>query len=172
MRAAFDPWVGKEDPLEEGMATHSSVLAWRIPWTEEPGGLWCMGLQRVGHDWATYTHTQTHPGFSSSDGFIFSFFILLFTSEKKKKVKIVNVISESEFSEYWSCSKDSKMCSKHDKMWLFKSTFLKHHETYLTLTVGKNNSERKACYIPHQRETIFFLCLSKPKFWLAQVWRV
>ena len=60
---------------------------------------------------------------------------------KKKKVKIVNVISESEFSEYWSCSKDSKMSSKHDKMWLFKSTFLKHHETYLTLTVGKNNSE-------------------------------
>ena len=89
-----------------------------------------------------------------------SFYLLL----KKKKVKIVNVISESEFSEYWSCSKDSKMCSKHDKMWLFKSTFLEHHETYLTLTVGKNNSDRKACYIPHQRETIFFLCLSKPKF--------
>ena len=39
-----------EDPLEEGMATHSSVLAWRIPWTEEPGGLQSMGLQRVGHD--------------------------------------------------------------------------------------------------------------------------
>ena len=39
-----------EDPLEKEMATHSSILAWRIPWTEEPGGLWCMGLQRVGHD--------------------------------------------------------------------------------------------------------------------------
>ena len=39
-----------EDPLEEGMATHSSILAWRIPWTEEPGGLQSMGLQRVGHD--------------------------------------------------------------------------------------------------------------------------
>ena len=37
--------------LEEGMATHSSILAWRIPWTEEPGGLQPMGLQRVGHDW-------------------------------------------------------------------------------------------------------------------------
>ena len=36
--------VGQEDPLEEGMATHSSILAWRIPWTEEPGGLWSMGL--------------------------------------------------------------------------------------------------------------------------------
>ena len=39
-----------EDPLEEGMATHSSNLAWRIPWTEEPGGLQSIGLQRVGHD--------------------------------------------------------------------------------------------------------------------------
>ena len=40
-----------EDPLEEGMATHSSIVAWRIPWTEEPGGLQSIGLQRVGHDW-------------------------------------------------------------------------------------------------------------------------
>ena len=39
-----------EDPLEEGMATHSGVLAWRIPWTEEAGGLQSIGLQRVGHD--------------------------------------------------------------------------------------------------------------------------
>ena len=39
-----------EDPLEKGMATHSSILAWRIPWTEEPDGLQSMGLQRVGHD--------------------------------------------------------------------------------------------------------------------------
>ena len=39
-----------EDPLEEGMATHSSILIWRIPWTEEPGGLQFMGSQRVGHN--------------------------------------------------------------------------------------------------------------------------
>ena len=44
-----------EDPLEKGTATHSSILAWRIPWTEEPGGLQSMGSQRVGHDWATFT---------------------------------------------------------------------------------------------------------------------
>ena len=42
--------LGQEDPLEEEMATHSSILAWRIPWTEEPGGLQSMGLQRVRHD--------------------------------------------------------------------------------------------------------------------------
>ena len=42
--------LDQEDALEEGMATHSSLLAWRTPWTEEPGGLQSMGLQRVGHD--------------------------------------------------------------------------------------------------------------------------
>ena len=48
--------LGQEDPLEKEMATHSSILAWRIPWTEEPGGLQSMGSQRVGHDWATSLH--------------------------------------------------------------------------------------------------------------------
>ena len=42
--------LGREDPLEEGIATHSSILAWRIPWTEEPGRLQSRGSQRVGHD--------------------------------------------------------------------------------------------------------------------------
>ena len=42
--------LGWEDPLEKGMATHSSILAWRIPWTEEPGRLQSMGSQRVGYD--------------------------------------------------------------------------------------------------------------------------
>ena len=43
-------WLGQEDPLVKGMVTHSSILAWGIPWTEEPGGLQSMGLQRVGQD--------------------------------------------------------------------------------------------------------------------------
>ena len=42
--------LDREDPLEKGMATHSSILAWRIPWTEEPGGLQSTGSQKVGHD--------------------------------------------------------------------------------------------------------------------------
>ena len=51
--AMQETWVqslGWEDPLEEGMATHSSILAWKIPWTEEPGRLQSMGSQRVRHD--------------------------------------------------------------------------------------------------------------------------
>ena len=51
--AMQETWVqslGREGPLEEGMATHYSILAWRIPWTEEPGRLQPIGSQRVGHD--------------------------------------------------------------------------------------------------------------------------
>ena len=51
-----ETWVwslGWKDPLEEDKATHSSILAWRISWTEEPGGLQSKGSQRIGHDWAT-----------------------------------------------------------------------------------------------------------------------
>ena len=58
--AMWETWVrslGWEDPLEKGMATHCSILVWRIPWTEEPGGLQSMGLQRVRHDWAIFTWT-------------------------------------------------------------------------------------------------------------------
>ena len=55
--AMQETWVqslGWEDPLEKGTATHSSILAWRIPWTEEPGRLQSMGLQTVRHDWAAF----------------------------------------------------------------------------------------------------------------------
>ena len=73
--AVQETWVrflGQEDLLEKGMATHSSVLAWKIPWAEKPGGLQSMGSQRVRHDWATntfiymcvyiytYVHTYIH----------------------------------------------------------------------------------------------------------------
>ena len=52
--------LGQKDPLEKGMATRSSILAWRIPCTGEPGRLQSMGLQKVGHDWVTNTHTDTY----------------------------------------------------------------------------------------------------------------
>ena len=55
-----ETWVwsqGQEDLLEEKMATHSSALAWRVPCTEDPGGLWSMGSERVGHDWVIKKQT-------------------------------------------------------------------------------------------------------------------
>ena len=53
MRETWVQSLGQEDPLEKEMATHFSTLAWKIPWTEEPGRLQSMGSQRVGHDWVT-----------------------------------------------------------------------------------------------------------------------
>ena len=52
--------LGQKDPLEEGMATHSSVLIWRIPWTEEPVGLQSLGSQRVRHNWSNLAHTHVN----------------------------------------------------------------------------------------------------------------
>ena len=57
-RHKFHPWVRKI-PLEEGTATHSSILAWRIPWTEEPGGLQSTKSERVGHGWSDLAHTKS-----------------------------------------------------------------------------------------------------------------
>ena len=57
--AMWETWVWSlEDPLEKGMTAHSSILAWRIPWTEEPGGLQSMGSQGVGHEWSNLAHTH------------------------------------------------------------------------------------------------------------------
>ena len=59
-----ETWVWSlswDDPLEKGMATHSSILAWRIPWTEQPGRLQFMGSQRVRHDWAAFTLSKSIP---------------------------------------------------------------------------------------------------------------
>ena len=63
MQESQELWVqslGLEDPLEKEMATHSSILAWIIPCTEEPDGLQSIGSQRVGHDWSDWAHTDTY----------------------------------------------------------------------------------------------------------------
>ena len=59
MQETWVQFLGWEDLLEKEMATHSSILAWRIPWSEEPGEPQTMGSQRVGHDWATNTYFST-----------------------------------------------------------------------------------------------------------------
>ena len=60
--AMLETWVpslGQEDPLEKDVTPHSSILAWEIPWTEEPGGLQCMGPQKIGHDLVTKRQAKT-----------------------------------------------------------------------------------------------------------------
>ena len=72
--------LGQEDPLEEDMATHSSILAWRLPWTEESGGLQSMGLYRVRHDWSDLASMLEKKRFSA--------YKIYFTIEIKKKYLI------------------------------------------------------------------------------------
>ena len=59
MRETWVQSLGWEDPLEEGMGTHSSILVWRIPWTKEPSGPQSIGSPRVRHDCVTHTHAYT-----------------------------------------------------------------------------------------------------------------
>ena len=64
--------LGQKDPLEEEMATHSHVLAWRIPWTGEPGWLWSLRSQRIGHQGVTkHTNTHTHTAEKSPSQNVF-----------------------------------------------------------------------------------------------------
>ena len=65
--------LGGEDPLEKEMATHSSILAWRIPWIEEPGRLLSMGSQRVRHNCVANTFTFTFKGYARRPGYHFYF---------------------------------------------------------------------------------------------------
>ena len=60
--------LGWEDSLEKEMTAHSNILAWRIPWTEEPGGLQSMGSQRVGHDWVINAHQPPPPPPGDNEG--------------------------------------------------------------------------------------------------------
>ena len=86
-------WVqslGRKNPLEKEMTTHSSILAWKISWTEEPGGLQSMAQQRVGHDWATNTSNffqQSARG--SKKTVVHHFRALILLSDKLPKIIIL-----------------------------------------------------------------------------------
>ena len=84
--------LGWEDHLEKRTATHSSILAWRIPWTEEPGELQSMGLQRAGHDWATNSFTT----FQYSIAYIYHiFFICLSVDEHLGCVYVLAIVNSA-----------------------------------------------------------------------------
>ena len=72
--------LNQEHPLEKEMATHSSILVWEIPWTEEPGGLQCMGSRRIGHDWAHthafYSGATQEPGNMNSESELIKWMVL------------------------------------------------------------------------------------------------
>ena len=85
--------LGWEDPLEKEMATHSSILAWRTPWTEEPGGLQSVVLQRIRHDWNDLAHTDTNTlNVTITTGYFLSIHTW--------------VLSTIEREKYWTCFSD------------------------------------------------------------------
>ena len=108
-----ETWVrslGWEDPLEKGMATHSSLLAWRIPWTQEPGEIQSMGLQRVGHSYVTNTFT-------------FHFFRqreTLDVSSTKKRRKLIAILNLPRFymvASLWESRAPTCLAPYHCKEW-------------------------------------------------------
>ena len=85
--ASQKAWIrslGQEYLLEKGMATHSSILAWRIPWTEEPGRLWSVGLQRVGHEWEFFTFRDRDQHMYFLSFYSDEFFFWIFYQRNKK----------------------------------------------------------------------------------------
>ena len=138
MRKTWVQSLGWEDPLEQNMATHSSILAWRIPWTEALGGLGSMGLQRVGHDWATKHSTAYHMqgGCSSPSGILSLFVVLyilptlsntayyhrwhiLYSQVRREKSQKIRSYSEAKFS-----------CRKGKVLLSFAHTLYVYHDLY------------------------------------------
>ena len=92
--------LGQEDPLEEGMATHSSILTWSILWKEEPGGVQSIGSQRVGHDWSnlacTHRHRIWHEKYSSVEKFVLWTLMHSFCALKKLR-------KHTTYTDGWIC---------------------------------------------------------------------
>ena len=108
--------LGWEDPLEKGGATHSSILAWKIPWIEEPGGLQFMGLQGVRHDWATSLSSSS--GCRTGKG--------QFSFQSQRKVVPKNVQPTTQLHLFHM---PAKQCSKFSKLG-FHSTWTKNFHMF------------------------------------------
>ena len=135
-------WVsslGQEDPLEKGVATHSRILAWKIPWTEEPGGLWSMRSQRVRHHWSKWTHhhitihsLQAKPtGFFSPFPWGFVLWILHFLFSSSNASSFLNVPLPPSYR--------GRKESSHSPGWLWISSYFS--QSWHIWTCGHTNCQ-------------------------------
>ena len=106
MRETWVRSLGREDPLEKDMVTHSSTLAWKIPWTEEPGRLQSMGSQRVGHAWATSFSLFTFH----------TLYALLNSHNPSKEVLLI------QFRDNWSRGRGHIYIPMGDSCWYLAET--------------------------------------------------
>ena len=104
-----ETWVwslGREDPLEKEVAIHSSTLAWKIPWTEEPGRLQSMGSQRVRHDWVTSLSPSGQLSVSSAFSFlalminVWSYKIIWQNFQSKLRIKLINIMGDIDWLKW------------------------------------------------------------------------
>ena len=146
--------LGQEDPLEKGMATLSSILAWRIPRTEEPGTLQSKRSQRVGHDWATntltftfHTHTHTYTRLFSSVQFSRS---VMSAIKKKKKNNVIcsNMGRPRHYHTKWRKSDRERQIPHITYMWNLKN---KTNEL-IYKTETDSQTEKTNLWVPKGKE--------------------
>ena len=124
--------LGQEDPLEKGQAIHSSIFAWRIPWTKKTGSLQSMKSQNVRHDWETNTFkVHLHSKGSSRDA-----------------IKAPGIQRELTMYSYTRL----QQCQKKKGKWLSKTIVTKSRENILSLTQGAS------CIINKIRDYFIYLC--------------
>ena len=109
--------LGWEDPLEKGMATHSIILAWRIPWTEDPGGLQSMGLQRVRHDWGDLARTKKKKIYLTSWKKNKSQRKVRYRKQYEKRVKVISLCVDWILQKLINNNNDLKVKSLDATMW-------------------------------------------------------
>ena len=124
--------LGCEDPLEEGMVAHSSILVWRIPWTEEPGGLQSMRLQGVRHCWDIFTFAIHLMKRNRVKNIVTEFLRILISSKRQKFGLLILVFAKNmSYLEKGSKQKNSGHCFLF-QVWIWSVKFCKHvFRTYL-----------------------------------------
>ena len=153
--------LGQEDPLEEEMETHSSILVWEIQWTEECGGLQSVVPQRVGHDWATSAHTHTHT--HTHLAWIFLTWKSLFSHERK----------------YWC--KDSMpgmgtfchvVVHSLNRVWLFATPWTAARQAYLSCIISRSLFMSIESVMPSNHLILCCLLFLLPSVWVGKIpWR-
>ena len=129
-------FLDQEDPLEKDMAIHSSILAWEIQWTEEPGGLQSIGLHRVGHNWATKTQHTYSLCSRSKKGVQFSFLFLIALLAKQ-------MLHFSPFSDIYIWISKELMLGKNCVLTHWSMPFFKGKILYLCTTEYHPGLKRK-----------------------------